>query len=361
MNVALPRLRLTDLRHSRKGTALILDTFKHALMITGFVFVMMLVIEYLNVLSRGVWQDGLRGGQWRQYLLAALLGVSPGCLGAFAVVSLYLHRMVTPGAVVTAMIATSGDESFVLLAMTPRTAFPLFAVLFVAGIAAGFLTDRVPKGLIGRWDEHQCDLDLHDDERCECFPRGKILSQWRHCSLARGVLLIATGLFILGLITGQFGPADWNWVRWTLLMTSGVGLFIIATVPDHFLESHLWEHVFITHTPRILLWTFGALLVMHLLVDTFELTDWLHEQQIVLLLAACLLGLIPESGPHLVFLTLYTQGVVPFSVLLASSVVQEGHGMLPLLADSRRDFLKIKGINFVCGLLLGMAGYLLGW
>jgi hypothetical protein len=340
---------------------LIFDTLKHALMITGFVFVMMLVIEYLNVFSRGVWQEGLRGGQWRQYLLAALLGVTPGCLGAFAVVSLYLHRMVTPGALVAAMIATSGDESFVLLAMTPRTAVPLFAILFVVGIVAGFLTDRLPKSLIGIWEERFCDLNMHEDETCECFPQGRILEQLRHCSVARGVLLIATGLFILGLIFGQFGPAEWGWISWTLLLTSLAALFIITTVPDHFLESHLWEHVFITHTPRILLWTFGALLVMHLIVETFRLTDWLHQQQIALLLVACLLGLIPESGPHLVFLTLYTQGVVPFSVLLASSVVQDGHGMLPLLADSRRDFFKVKLINFVCGFILGLVGYILGW
>ena len=89
---------------------MILHSPKHALMITGFVFVMMLVIEYLNVLSRGVWQKSLRGGQWRQYLLAALLGVTSGCLGAFAVVSLYLHRVVSPGAVVAAMIATMKSQ-----------------------------------------------------------------------------------------------------------------------------------------------------------------------------------------------------------------------------------------------------------
>ena len=340
---------------------LILDSFNHALMITGFVFVMMLVIEYLNVLSRGVWQDGLQGGRWRQYLLAALLGVTPGCLGAFAVVSLYLHRMVSPGALVAAMIATSGDESFLLLAMAPETAVPLFAILFVVSIGAAFLTDLLPARITGRWSEQLCDLNLHEDETCECFPRGQILAQWRQCSLARGVLLTTTLLFILGLISGQFGPEAWNWIRWTLLLTSGVALFIVATVPEHFLESHLWEHVFITHVPRILFWTFGVLLAMHLLMETFELTDWFQGHQYVLLLAACLLGLIPESGPHLVFLTLYLQGVVPFSVLLASSVVQDGHGMLPLLADSKLDFLRVKGINFAVGLLLGLCGLLLGW
>lgn len=339
---------------------MVLDSLKHALMITGFVFVMMLVIEYLNVLSRGVWREALRGGRWRQYLLAAALGVSPGCLGAFAVVSLYMHRTVSPGAVVAAMIATSGDESFVMLAMAPKTAGAVFLLLFPVAILAGALTDSLAKGWAAQAHAAH-DLDLHDEGECECLPRGQILSQWRNCSLSRGVMLLAAGLFVLGLGTGEIGPDDWNWIRWTLLLTSVVGLFIIATVPDHFLESHLWEHVVKTHIPRVLAWTFGALLVMHLLLETFELTGWLQQHRLMLLLSACLLGLIPESGPHLVFLTLYLEGALPFSVLLASSIVQDGHGMLPLLADSRRDFLRVKGINFGVGLLIGLVGLAFGW
>ena len=339
---------------------MILYSLKHALMITGFVFVMMLVIEYLNVLSRGVWQETLRGGRWRQYLLAAALGVTPGCLGAFAVVSLYMHRMVSPGAVVAAMIATSGDESFIMLAMAPKTAGMVFLILFLVAIVAGALTDRFARSWVAKAHATH-DLHLHDEEGCECFPRGQILNQLRNCSLSRGVLLLATVLFSLGLATGEIGPEDWNWIRFTLLLSTMVGLFIVATVPDHFLESHLWEHVVKTHIPRILAWTFGALLVMHLLLETFQLTGWLQEHRLLLLLSACLLGLIPESGPHLVFLTLYVEGALPFSVLLANSIVQDGHGMLPLLADSRRDFLRVKLINFGVGLLAGLVGIVFGW
>lgn len=45
--------------------ALFRESLTHAIMITGFVFVMMLVIEYLNVLTQGAWQQGLRGSRWR--------------------------------------------------------------------------------------------------------------------------------------------------------------------------------------------------------------------------------------------------------------------------------------------------------
>jgi hypothetical protein len=146
-----------------------------------------------------------------------------------------------------------------------------------------------------------------------------------------------------------------------LLLTSGAGLFIVATVPEDFLEKHLWKHVVQKHVPRIFLWTFGALLVMHVMVDQLQLADWMQENRLLMLLAACLVGLVPESGPHLVFLTLYVQGAVPFSVLLASSIVQDGHGMLPLLADSRMSFVVVKTINLAIGLLIGFAGYLIGW
>jgi len=41
------------------------------------------------------------------------------------------------------MIATSGDEAFVMLAMFPDKALLLFGILFVLGIGSGWLIDKV--------------------------------------------------------------------------------------------------------------------------------------------------------------------------------------------------------------------------
>ena len=76
---------------------------------------------------------------------------------------------------------------------------------------------------------------------------------------------------------------------------------------------------------------------------------------------ALLIGIIPESGPHYVIILLFMNGLVPFSVLLANSIVQDGHGALPLLAESKRDFFLIKGINFTVGLIVGLLGFFTGW
>ncbi len=340
---------------------IVTDSLTHALMITGFVFVMMLVIEYVNVLTEGVWQRGLRGSLWRQYLLAAFLGTTPGCLGAFAVVALYSHGVLTFGAVVTAMIATSGDESFVMLSMIPGKALLIFLVLFFVGIVAGVLTDLLFGKKVAKQPKADHEMDLHEPELCNCFPRGLILEQWKHVTLARGVLATTLVLFLSGLLFGQLGPSAWNWVKVSLLLTGGIGLFIVSTVPGHFLEKHLWEHVAKVHIPRVFMWTLGALFVMHLLVDHLHFEGWLEENQLIVLVVACLLGLIPESGPHLIFLTLFAQGAIPFSIFLASSIVQDGHGMLPILAESRTDFVRIKAANFSIGLIIGLFGLFTGW
>lgn len=340
--------------------SLLFETLNQSLMITGFVFVMMLVIEYINVLTSGAWQKSLAGSRWSQYLLAALLGATPGCLGAFAVVTMYSHRMVSIGAVVAAMIATSGDESFVMLSLIPREALFLTGILFVIGVASGFVTDVITFRY-GFFRTHLCEaLQVHDREGCECFPHGNILAQWKTLSPFRTVLTLILALFMISVGTGQIGPADWDWVRISLLSVSGPALFIVGTVPDHFLEEHLWNHVARKHVPRIFLWTFGTLLVMEFVVNGLNLGESIQGNPWAVLGIASLVGLIPESGPHLVFVMLYVKGTIPFGILLASSIVQDGHGMLPLLAHSRRDFFIVKFINLGVGLLLGALFVMLG-
>jgi hypothetical protein len=334
---------------------------KNTLMITGFVGVMMLAIEYLNVLSRGAWQQKLAERRWGQYVLAAFLGATPGCLGAFAVVAMYAHGVVTLGAVVAAMIATAGDESFVMLAMIPKQAVVVHMVLFVIGLITGVLVDTVAGGLAAHLPVSCEGLEIHLEEDCECYPRGRVLRQLRQCSAARGTLTVALGLFVAAITAGQVGPRGWDWIRVTLLVTATSALFIVLTVPDHFLETHLWRHVARAHIPRVFLWTLGALLAVHFLTRGYHLEGMIQRGKWLVLLIACLVGLIPESGPHLIFVTLYAQGAVPLSILLASSIVQDGHGMLPMLAQSRRDFAVVKASAFGVGLTLGGAALSAGF
>ena len=171
--------------------------------------------------------------------------------------------------------------------------------------------------------------------------------------MPRLVLLVGLGLYVGLLAGGALGPDAWGWKRVTLLATALFALFVSATVPDHFLRDHLWRHVVQKHVPRIFLWTLGALVVLAVLNEHLDLHAAVASNRWLVLVVAGLVGLIPESGPHLVFVTLYASGGLPLGILAASSAVQDGHGMLPLLAYSRTDFVRIKLVNLVVGLALG--------
>ena len=340
---------------------LLIEVFKHTLMITGFVFVMMLIIEYINVQTKGLWQNDLAESKWKQYFLAAFLGAIPGCLGAFTAVTLFSHRIISFGAVVTAMIATSGDEAFIMLAMFPQKAILLMAIIFVIGIIAGFITDKFisKKHFETKFSNNK--LPFHEEEKCDCFPHNNLLSNFQKSSIPRILMIIIITIFLLGTVSGEIGPQEWNWIRVTIMLTSMIALFIVVTVPEHFLEEHLWDHIVKVHIPRIFLWTFGTLFIVNILLKFLDIHIWIADNMFVVLAIALLVGIIPESGPHMVFITLFASGTIPFSILLASSIVQDGHGMLPMLAESKKGFFSVKVVNIVFGAIVGIVGLLTGF
>ena len=333
---------------------MLIKSFNHALMITSFVFVMMLIIEYINIQTQGVWHESLQKSKWKQYFLGAFLGIIPGCLGAFTAVALFSHGIISFGAVVAAMIATSGDETFVMLAMIPGNALLIIGILFFIGIIVGILSDKYLS--IGTGERK---FELHQEEMCNCFPRNEISNQLKNLTLQRAVLILLTLLLFLSIIFGKIGPQIWDWKRITFLILSSISLFIVITVPEHFLEDHLWEHVVKKHVPQIFGWTFGALLILNFLSAHLDIKQIIDANQYIVLLVAVLVGLIPQSGPHLIFVTFFAEGLLPFSILLASSVVQDGHGMLPMLAESRKNFINIKLVNLIAGIIIGGAGLLI--
>jgi hypothetical protein len=334
--------------------------FLKSIMISGFVFIMMVMIEYVNVQSKGVWQKHLSGNKWKQYLIAGLLGILPGCLGAFTVVALFSHQLISFGAVVTTMIATSGDEAFVMFALFPRQAIILNVILLFVGILAGYITDKFynPKGILKEISGQN--LILHEEPDCKCFQKDKFWSNIFHPSLYRLSIAIGIISLITGLATGVLsGKAD-IWIKITLVFSFAFALFIVITVPDHFLKKHIWDHIVKIHLPRIFLWVFGILFVMHFLTLYLNVDDWISNNMFIVLLIAVLIGIIPESGPHLFFVTLFAAGTIPFSILLASSISQDGHGMLPMLAESKKGFIAVKIINMVYALVVGGTGLFFG-
>jgi len=342
---------------------LAIEVLRHALIITLFVFVMMVLIDYVNVATRGRLSVTVRGGRWRQYFVSSFLGATPGCLGAFLNVSFYVHGLLSFGAICAGMIATSGDEAFVMLAMFPDKALILFGALFFIAIGSGWLVDKVA-GMLRIEPCEACQLQqvhAEDTEGCRCFSRQEILPQLRSISLPRLVVLLIFVLFAIAILIGILGPSTWNWQRIILAILLPIAIFIAATVPEHYLREHIWSHIVKKHLWRVFLWTFGALLAVELGFKYWNLESFVQAHMFWVLVIATLVAIAPESGPHLIFVIMFADGLIPFSVLLASSIVQDGHGMLPLLSYTLKDSVLIKLFNLIIGLGLGMILYTLGW
>jgi hypothetical protein len=338
--------------------------FLKAIMITGFVFIMMIVVEYINVQSKGVWQKHLTGNIFKPYFIAGLLGALPGCLGAFTVITLFSHKLISFGALVTTMIATSGDEAFVMFAMFPKQAMILTILLMVLGILAGYLTDKFyhPKRILDQISGHS--LMLHEEEYCKHPQLNRFWKDSFHLSLPRISVALGIITLMVGVVTGLLAGNAEMWVKVTLLAAFAFALFIIVTVPDHFLIEHVWKHIVKVHMTRIFLWVYGILLIMHVVNLYIDIESWISHNLLVMLLIAVFVGFIPESGPHLIFVTLFAAGAIPFSILLASSISQDGHGMLPMLAESKKGFVAVQKkaviINMIYALVIGGISLSLG-
>lgn len=345
--------------HYHGFTEMIAEVMKHAFMITFFVIVMMIVIEFINVQSKGKWNSSIKRKGWLQVLVAGFLGIMPGCLGSFAAVSLYIHRTFSFAALVAVMIASSGDEIFIMFAMIPETTLTLLPILLFVGVLSGLIILTFYKGNLMP-NSIKLHSQYHEDPNCVCFDASKILSQIKHATFHRALLIFGFVVFLSFLVIGEIGPSKWNWEKVTFLIISVAGGFIVTTVSDHFLTEHLWHHIIKKHFIKIFIWTFGAFLLIHLLNEYIVVDEWIKDNKFLILILAVLIGIIPESGPHIVFISLFVGGTIPLSILLANSIVQDGHGSIPLLAESRRSFVWMKAVNALVGLIIGTGLLLMG-
>jgi len=342
---------------------------QQTLTITAFVLGMMMIIEFINVKTDGLWSKKLQASPWAQILIGAFMGVIPGCLGTYTVVSLYIHGVVNFPALMAALIATAGDEAFFMFSMFPGKALTITAIMFGLSIVVGGILQLTMKNKFIGLSEKS--FPLHDEPEChhdhhEHTGRKNLKNMTFVRALLIGLCLLVIGLIVGGVIDeghehGHEHGGDEEWIRYTLLAMFSVILIIVIVAKEHFLEEHLWEHVIKVHLPKIFFWSLGVILVITLLNEYIDIQSFITNNHYLVLLLAILVGIIPQSGPHLVFVLLFAQGSIPLSVLLANSIVQDGHGALPLLAESRKAFFLSKGIKIVIGIAVGVTGLLLGF
>ena len=398
-----------------------LNTFyiilQQTLIITTLVLGMMMVIEFINVRTGGLWSNKLQSKPWLQILFAIIMGIIPGCLGTYTVVSLYVHRVLNFPALMAALISTTGDEAFFMFSLFPEKALLINLILIVLSIIVAVILQLTMKNkFIGLHKEMS--FPIHENESCSHTHHHEhsVKSNIKNISFVRALLItMSLGVLIMvlsGVIDGSHhlnllmggqteesvihsleshqvaespshqddchnhnhslqvnettsqqvdchshnhshgGEADW--IRIILIVLFVTILIIVVVAEEHFLEEHLWQHVIKVHLPKIFLWTFGVILCLTIINNFVNIHEIIDSKPFIVLLVAILVGLIPQSGPHLIFLILFANGDLPLGIFLANCIVQDGHGALPLLAESRKAFFVSKGIKVVIAILVGV-------
>ncbi len=236
------------------------------------------------------------------YLISSFFGIIPGCVGTFAMDSLYMSGLLGFGGIVAVMIATSGDEAFLMLSaalkgdLSWQILLLLTLVLFVMGILGGFIADFLRKKSGMRFCE-KCRITFHKKDEFRL---------------------------------------------------------------KHFIKEHIYNHIIKKHIWKIFLWLWAALFFISFLQDVINV-DFTGGQMVYILIIAALVGVLPISGPNLFLFIMFMKGLVPFSVLLTNSIIQDGHGLLPIIGFSLEDAFKIKLFNFIFGLAVGLAVLALGF
>ena len=346
----------------------LIDAFKESIEICALVILMMTLIEIFNVCTQGKMFHSLEKHKGRQIITSAALGFIPGCLGGFAGVSLYSHRMIGFGALLATLIATTGDEAFIMLAKFPGTALMMMCGLFVLGIGIGALTEIIVGSMqkkgkmmnIGadrssddNYEIHSCDCghhhdgdehhhhgeEGHDDVEC-CHHHNEYSHDDEECG-------------------HHHDEAGNHHEDCGHHHEEGEEHGNHAHNLRHFLKEHVWKHVIKRHLPTIFAWTFGVLALFGILSIYIDIETWIKGNIWLMLVIAVAAGLIPESGPHLVFVSMFAAGILPFPVLLANCISQDGHACLPLIAENKRSWLTVKLIKTVIAAAVGAIAILI--
>ncbi len=397
---------------------IILSTAENAFLQVGvFVGAVLLLFGFINYKRQGKFVESLERNKPWQPVFGSLLGLSPGCGGAIFVMPLYLKNTVSFGTILATLIATMGDSAFVLMATHPKEYLLVSVISLVVAVIVGYLVDKLnlDKGFIKRSKKleenlvplikqheqleeeliaagvHTCkmqhiahqegdkvDIFFHHQGQEEPEP------EWKYKFTHKYAYKVFWGLVVLGLVLGiamlfQVDvDTDMGIPNIGLVLGIGGTLFSLIYMiinkkvvkNDSYIEE---EHKIFSlkktlihsaeDTAFVNTWVFVAYLIYELFVYSvggeLVIKDWMTSTGIATVFIGALIGLIPGCGPQIIFVSLYTKGMIPFAALIANAISQDGDALFPLLAIDKKSSLIATLITTIPALFIGVLIYLI--
>ncbi len=359
--------------------------------VTVFVGAALVLVGYINYKTEGSLIESIKRKKRWQPLIGALLGLIPGCGGAILIMPLYTKRTVTFGAVIATLIATTGDAAFVLISKVPLDFLKVSAIAFITAIIAGYTIDHFKFDLkksqkletshpdhkshnmkhIGHAEGDAIDIALHHKTKGH-EPRGTLGYKITHQGY-----IVYIGILIIGLIFGTIALLGVKLSPFAAALgIAGTLLSIILMIAGKkYLQADTHEEEelklmsirsTIIHnseeTAFIGAWVFVAYLAHELLMQYAGagMTGEMASAGIAAIVIGALVGLIPGCGPQIIFVSLYSKGMLPFAALIAHAISQDGDALFPLLAMDKKAAIVASVITTVVAFAVGFGWYLIG-
>ena len=361
---------------------LVLESAEGAFIEVGvFVGAILLLFALIDYYNQGKLIAFIARSKRYQPVLGALLGLTPGCGGAVFVMPLFFTGSVTFGTVVATLMATMGDAAFVLMASSPVHYLLVSFFSFFVAVITGYVVDKTKIGpnVLRAYLEK-----LKSPVGQPSIEGGMATMTTDEARVSKPVLYITGGFWVLICIGLVLGIGDLAQVEINELAIPNMGLVIgvLGTLMSLSVmgwgRKHLRRHAggrtlgstlvgSFLDTAFIITWVFVGYMAYELIVLGAGGGNYVLGEQVVesLLLSvgvasvfvAVAVGIIPGCGPQIIFVSLFVQGLVPFSALLANAVSQDGDALFPVLAMDRPSAIWATLLNKIPALMLGLTFY----
>ena len=328
-------------------THIIMHTLEHSvedtLYLIPFLFVTYLAMEWLEHASGKRTQEAIQRAGAAGPLVGALLGVVPQCGFSAAAATLYAGRVVTLGTLFAVFLSTSDEMLPIFLAeqVPPLTILKIMGAKLVIGMVMGFVVDAVLR--IARRDRQK--LRIHE------------LCERDHCQCGGDCATCASNPELVYEHHDDCGSG----------CTHEHHAHDHAHDHDHG-HGHGWRGILksaLVHTAQVTLFIFVITLALSGVLEVVgddALAQFLGANSAASVLAASLVGLIPNCAASVVIAQLYLEGVLGAGAMLAGLLVSAGVGLLVLARANRsaRENLGVVGVLYVTGVAWGLVVNALG-
>lgn len=377
--------------------------------VSVFVGAVLLLFGYINYKQSGKFIESIQNSEKFQPIIGAVLGLTPGCGGAIFIMPLYVKGKVTYGTLIATLIATMGDSAFVLISTSPLAYFLVSIISFIVAVPTGYMIDHMgiaPKVTINKSskvkelkgerkelikDSKYVHYGHNEGDEIHSILHNQIKGHQKESSLGhyithKGFIFYWIILF-LGLILGilTLFQVDINGLQ---IKSLGAIIGVSGTIVSVFMmimskkfigddtheESEIkvssLKETFIhsaTETAFVATWVFFAYLIYEFSIlilggGVYSIGVGIFAKVmttagLLAVIVGALLGIIPGCGPQVIFVTLYSKGMIPFAALIANAISQDGDALFPLLAMDKKASLWATIITTVPALLVGVFIY----